>query len=67
MPSLSLQMGSEFSQVYYNLARPLAGSEGFPWQDSDIEIVEGSPQIIELEAVVRSFSKFAFPFDLSFI
>ncbi|RLV98012.1 hypothetical protein DV515_00011189 [Chloebia gouldiae] len=63
MPSPSLQMGRESSRVYYYLAGPLAGSE--PWQESDIEIVDGSPQIIELEAVVRSFSKFACPFNLS--
>lgn len=32
--------------------------------ESDIKTVEGSPQMLELAAVVRAFSKFTCPFNL---
>lgn len=32
--------------------------------ESDIQVVEGSPQIIELVAIVRTFEKFQEPFNL---
>ncbi|NXR50627.1 POK19 protein, partial [Hippolais icterina] len=38
-------------------------SETGTWQ-SDIAVVEGSPQIVELAAVVRVFQKFSTPFNL---